>query len=107
MMMPSPPEQAEPPSLRILDAHKKRRLQILERLVAPRGDLRRHGIHALAVEVEKLSPPNLNRRQKNTPQFRFSALPVVAHVPSGARPDRCQSSVEGLLQREIVRRLPL
>src|SRR5882757_4983563 len=105
--MPSPSKQTEPASRPILDPHKKRCLKIGERLITPRGDLRGHGIHTLAVEVEKLTPPNLNRGQKNTPQFRFGALAIVAHVPSGSRPDRCQGPVEGVLQRKIVRRLPL
>src|ERR1700730_3445437 len=98
-MVPSPPKQAEPASAFILDPHEKRRLQILQRLIPPRGNLAGNGVHALAVEVEKLSLADPDLRKKNATQFRFGPFAVVAHVPSGARPNLCQGSVEGLLQR--------
>src|SRR5580704_11908676 len=106
-MVPSPPKQAEPASVLVLDPHKKRRLKILQRVIAPRGNPGWNRVHALAVEVEELSLADPDLRKKNATQLRFGAFAIVAHVPSGARSDLCQGSVKGLLQLEIVRCLPL
>src|SRR5438270_14052537 len=105
--MSSSAQHAQPASASVFDPHKKRCLKTLQRLIAPRRNLRRNRIHALAVEIEKLSLIDLDARQKNATQFRLRALAIVAHVPSGACSDLRQRSVEGSLQRQIVRHLSL
>src|SRR5260370_11126711 len=106
-MMPPPSQQAQPAPSPVLDPHENGSPKIFEGFIAPPGDLRRNGIHALTVEAEKLSLADLDLRQEDAAQFRLGAFAVVAHVPSGTRPDLRQGPVEGLLQRQIVRRLPL
>src|ERR1700678_4471773 len=105
--MPSPAEKAEPAPIPALDPHKKRRANILERLIAPQGDLSRYRVHAITGKLEKLSAVDLDRGNENTTQSSFSASAIVTQVPSGTLPKRREGRLEALLQRQIVRHLPL
>src|SRR3979490_2595690 len=106
-MVPPSSQQAQPAPSTILDPHEKGPLNILERVIAPRGNFGRNGVHALTVEVEEFSLGNLNLRQENAAQFPRGAFAIVGHVPSGRRASLGQGCIEGRLQRQIVRRLPL
>src|ERR1700678_2940172 len=98
--MPSPAEKAEPAPILVLDPHKKRRANILERLIAPQGDLSRYRVHALTVTFEKLSAVDAARGKENPTESGFSASAIVAKFPAGTLPERREGRLEALLQRQ-------